>query len=782
MERYEELLTLGEGTYGLVLKCHDRKENKSVAIKILKNPKNDKNVKKNAVREIKLLRFVDHPNIVKLKQVFKDANDKNKIYLVLEYVERTILEELTTYSPKGIPDNDTMKSYAWQIFDSIDYLHSNGIIHRDVKPENILVNRKGVIKLCDFGFARTVKNLSNGKGGKYTGYVATRWYRSPELLMSSNDYGYAVDVWALGCVFAELLTSKPLFHGKTDIDLLHKIVGFLGVTRKYDSERHSNLAFNNGSDHSNNELHIDSSFSDLSIPNDRLIDNYISISSEVILRNLPLYRGIFNIIKTKIPSLNNNSAALLSLCISYKDDYRASVLDLLSQPYFEDWKVKTGSKPFRTIHHPSLTLSPQSVTSSTPLNKVMSSNIQVSFNEKQYQPLTPSTITSNECLIPTADGNPFTFPQLNHAISNIPERKVSEAHFELAKSAATESTLGISINESPFGNIGNPQSTHLTEFTKYLDEANNHIPVNSISPGMTPSTSTNFLINGSTQASANSSYKYYIPQAAKTPFAVNMRPPSYVESIGQSQSVETSPSPIRRPNSRFHVKQLEPGAITQMNNGKGSAFKQGHHHSSSLDASPRRMHHVSTNSVDNTFMFGFMQRPNPVEIKKADGGSSQSSLFLEQTNVTIESSYQDKTQQGHHNLPVSFEPNKQSSSDSCLQKPFRYSNSFNLKNTTSTSIPESADNILYPTDELNIMIPTNSNIPFYPTHRKDSSVATGGWGSSVETMVTSSLDDDHSPPKQLQMNKDIHVSELSLFKLNNIPKMLDPHLDIPTNP
>ena len=147
---------------------------------------------------------------------------KSKLHLVFEYVERTILEDLER-NPDGMDPIETKKC-LWQLLRSIDYCHAHNIIHRDIKPENLLISRNGILKLCDFGFARTLA----GPGARYTDYVATRWYRGPELLTGDTQYGKAVDIWAIGCMLPEMASGAPLFPGESDIDQLFHIMRCFG--------------------------------------------------------------------------------------------------------------------------------------------------------------------------------------------------------------------------------------------------------------------------------------------------------------------------------------------------------------------------------------------------------------------------------------------------------------------------------------------------------------------------------------------------------------------------
>lgn len=228
MEKYENLGTVGEGSYGVVLKCRNRDTGQLVAIKKFLESEDDTQVKKIAVREVKMLKLLRHDNLVNLLEVFRR---KKRLYLVFEYVDRTLLDDLEANEVYGL-STSTVRQYLWQIISAVQFCHSRNVIHRDVKPENILVSKEGILKLCDFGFARIVASAAAGE--VHTDYVATRWYRAPELLVGDTTYGKSVDVWAIGCLLAEMLTAEPLFPGDSDIDQLHHIVKCLGnLTRTH---------------------------------------------------------------------------------------------------------------------------------------------------------------------------------------------------------------------------------------------------------------------------------------------------------------------------------------------------------------------------------------------------------------------------------------------------------------------------------------------------------------------------------------------------------------------
>uniref|UniRef100_UPI00398EDA94 cyclin-dependent kinase-like 2 n=1 Tax=Pristiophorus japonicus TaxID=55135 RepID=UPI00398EDA94 len=219
MEMYENLGLVGEGTYGSVMKCKHKETGQIVAIKRFQDRDDDRLVKKIAVREIRFLKQFRHENLVNLIEVFKQ---KKRLFLVFEFVDHTVLDDLERF-PNGL-ESKRLRKCLIQVLRATEYLHKNNIIHRDIKPENVLVSGSGVVKLCDFGFARTLA----APGETYTEYVATRWYRAPELVVGDTKYGKPVDIWAFGCMSIEMATGNPYLPGNSDLDQIHKIVTQVG--------------------------------------------------------------------------------------------------------------------------------------------------------------------------------------------------------------------------------------------------------------------------------------------------------------------------------------------------------------------------------------------------------------------------------------------------------------------------------------------------------------------------------------------------------------------------
>ncbi|KAK9838165.1 hypothetical protein WJX81_005984 [Elliptochloris bilobata] len=221
MDAYEKCETLGEGTFGVVFKAIHKETGQVVAIKKIRLGKAKEGVNMTALREIKLLKELHSPYIVRLLDVFPH---KRNLSLVFEYMESD-LEALIKDRALILSEAD-VKSYMQMLLRALEVCHGHWVLHRDVKPNNFLIAASGEMKLADFGLARV---FGSPEAGRYTDQVFARWYRAPELLFGSTAYGPSVDMWAAGCVFAELLLRRPWLPGVSDLDQLGKVFQALGT-------------------------------------------------------------------------------------------------------------------------------------------------------------------------------------------------------------------------------------------------------------------------------------------------------------------------------------------------------------------------------------------------------------------------------------------------------------------------------------------------------------------------------------------------------------------------
>uniref|UniRef100_A0A3Q4H0N3 Mitogen-activated protein kinase 15 n=1 Tax=Neolamprologus brichardi TaxID=32507 RepID=A0A3Q4H0N3_NEOBR len=220
--KYDIKKRLGKGAYGIVWKAVDRQTGEIVAVKKIFDAFRNRTDAQRTFREIMFLQeFGGHPNIVKLLNVIRAQNDKD-IYLIFEYMDT----DLHAVIKKGTLLKDIHKRYVmYQLLKATKYLHSGTVIHRDQKPSNVLLDSDCVVKLCDFGLARSLNQIQEDSGNPtLTEYVATRWYRAPEILLGSTRYTKGVDMWSLGCILGEMLLGKALFPGTSTINQIEKIM------------------------------------------------------------------------------------------------------------------------------------------------------------------------------------------------------------------------------------------------------------------------------------------------------------------------------------------------------------------------------------------------------------------------------------------------------------------------------------------------------------------------------------------------------------------------------
>ncbi|KAL0088215.1 mitogen-activated protein kinase MPS1 [Phycomyces blakesleeanus] len=228
-KKYRIIRKVGSGSYGTVCSAIHVETNEVVAIKKCLRIFDRKLVTKRCLREIKLLQHLNgHPRIIGLRALdIVDYSNFNEIYLLQECCDTTMADVI--HSKLGL-EPVHYQWFIYQILSALKYIHSAHVLHRDLKPANILVNQNCDIRICDFGMARGIVQPSSlHETPSMTHYVVTRWYRAPEIMMSRNSYDKAIDMWSVGCIFAELLGRKVLFKGNDYVDQLHKIVGILGL-------------------------------------------------------------------------------------------------------------------------------------------------------------------------------------------------------------------------------------------------------------------------------------------------------------------------------------------------------------------------------------------------------------------------------------------------------------------------------------------------------------------------------------------------------------------------
>lgn len=232
MDKYQKIEKIGEGTYGVVYKARNRMSGELVALKKIRLEAEDEGIPSTAIREISILKELQHPNIVRLHDVI---HTEKKLTLVFEYLEMDLKKFLDT---NAACSRDTIKTLLYQLLKGVAFCHDRRVLHRDLKPQNLLIKTAASssmgdvagapcyeLKLADFGLARAFGIPVRS----YTHEVVTLWYRAPDVLMGSRRYSTPVDLWSVGCIFGEMASSRPLFPGNSETDQLHRIFHVLGT-------------------------------------------------------------------------------------------------------------------------------------------------------------------------------------------------------------------------------------------------------------------------------------------------------------------------------------------------------------------------------------------------------------------------------------------------------------------------------------------------------------------------------------------------------------------------
>ncbi|XP_071402885.1 serine/threonine-protein kinase MAK isoform X3 [Centroberyx affinis] len=294
MNRYTTLKQLGDGTYGSVLMGRSNESGELVAIKRMKRKFYSWEECMN-LREVKSLKKLNHANVVKLKEVIRE-NDH--LYFVFEYMKEN-LYQLMKDRNKLFPES-VIRNISFQILQGLSFIHKHGFFHRDMKPENLLCMGPELVKIADFGLAREIRSRP-----PYTDYVSTRWYRAPEVLLRSSTYSSPIDLWAVGCIMAELYTLRPLFPGNSEVDEIFKICQVLGTVKKSDWPEGYQLAS---------------------------------------AMNFRFPQCVPTHLKTLIPNASNEAIALMKDLLQWDPKKRPTAVQALRYPYFQVGQV-LGPRP-----------------------------------------------------------------------------------------------------------------------------------------------------------------------------------------------------------------------------------------------------------------------------------------------------------------------------------------------------------------------------------------------------------------------------------------------------
>jgi len=300
LERYEIQQKLGKGAYGIVWKVRDKETNEILALKKIFGAFQNATDAQRTFREIIFLQELsEHENVITLLDVMKADNDKD-IYLIFEYMET----DLHAVIRANILEDIHKRFIIYQLLKAIKYIHSAQVLHRDMKPSNLLLNSECLVKVADFGLARSI-NAPKDEGRQQqvlTDYVATRWYRAPEILLGSTTYTKGVDMWSVGCILGELLGGKPMFPGTSTTNQIDRIIEVTGLPTPED------------------------------------IDSIQSEFAAQMLANLPP-PAVPRSIDTMYPSADADSIDLLQKLLMFNPSKRLNAEEALEHPYVSQFHV-----------------------------------------------------------------------------------------------------------------------------------------------------------------------------------------------------------------------------------------------------------------------------------------------------------------------------------------------------------------------------------------------------------------------------------------------------------
>ncbi|XP_057326114.1 cyclin-dependent kinase 11B-like isoform X1 [Microplitis mediator] len=307
VEEFQCLNRIEEGTYGVVYRARDKRTEEIVALKRLKMEKEKEGFPITSLREINTLLKAQHPNIVTVREIVVGSN-MDKIFIVMDYVEhdlKSLMETMKQKKQNFLPSE--VKCLMQQLLKAVAHLHDNWILHRDLKTSNLLLSHRGILKVGDFGLAREYGSPLR----QYTPVVVTLWYRAPELLLNGKEYSTPIDLWSVGCIFAELIRMEALFPGKSEIDQLQKI------------------------------------FKELGSPNDRIWPGYSKLP---VVSKIPFTQSypVNNLRQRFSLKLSDNGIELLNKMLTYDPAQRITAEDSLQHPYFTETPLPIDPAMFPT--------------------------------------------------------------------------------------------------------------------------------------------------------------------------------------------------------------------------------------------------------------------------------------------------------------------------------------------------------------------------------------------------------------------------------------------------
>ncbi|KAG5723160.1 Negative regulator of the PHO system [Termitomyces sp. T112] len=310
--KYITLEKLGEGTYATVYKGRLKTTNEYVALKEI-NLDAEEGTPSTAIREVSLMKELKHVNIVRLYDVM---HSESKLTLVFEYCEQDLKKYMDTVGDRGALDPVTVRSFMYQLLKGTAFCHENQVLHRDLKPQNLLINRKGELKVGDFGLARAFGVPVN----TFSNEVVTLWYRAPDVLLGSRTYNTSIDLWSCGCIFAEMISGTPLFRGRDNQDQLLHIMRIIGT------------------------------------PTDAQFAKMAKDSPEIQVKQYQRYPKMN--LQQVLPKATREAIDLLDKLLKFDPTERITAAEALAHPYFQNtasasaFNMNTGSMPPPSFNFP----------------------------------------------------------------------------------------------------------------------------------------------------------------------------------------------------------------------------------------------------------------------------------------------------------------------------------------------------------------------------------------------------------------------------------------------